>query len=336
MEQLLSLFAVDAHTTGSPVRVITSGIPTLRGDTISQRMDYMQTHYDHLRNCILQPPRGCPSLMCAVLTAPTVPEADYGLFYMDAGGYQPMCGAGTLATAKILVETGMVPKTEPTTRVTFETGAGIIKVKAQKQEDGTCMMVMENAPAFLYMEGQRVEVPGVGTLDFDLVFGGNFFATIDTSQLGFSICPETIPHMQALMPPIVEAISKNFKIVHPLNPAIDYLNEIMFVQEEPEADGGYLAQVIFGNCQVDISPCGTGTSGRMAQRYAKGQLKQGEVFVQKQTYGGKFYGKVLQETTIGGKKAVIPQVSCSDVHITGYNHLIAEASDRLKYGMKQI
>lgn len=333
MEQLLSVFAVDAHTTGSPIRVITGGIPTLRGHTVSERMDDMKTRYDHLRTCILQPPRGCPSLMCAVLTRPTIPDADYGLFYMDAGGYQPMCGAGTLATAKVLVETGMVPRTGASTRVTFETGAGIIKVDVNRQEDGTSMMVMENAPAFLYEENQTVDVPGIGTIGFDLVFGGNFFAAIDTAQLGFSICPETIPKMQALMPPIVKAISSHFNIVHPLNPAINYLNEIMFVNDTPEEDGGYLAQVIFGNCQVDISPCGTGTSGRMAQRYDKGLLKQGELFVQKQVYGGIFYGKILQETTVGGRKAVIPQISCADIHITGYHHLIAEADDRLKYGM---
>lgn len=332
MNLAYSIFAVDAHTTGSPIRVITGGIPTLRGDNISEKMKDMEEHYDHLRTCILQPPRGCPSLMCAVLTEPSVPDAHYGLFYMDAGGYQPMCGAGTMAVAKVLVENGMVPRTGKRTRVLFETGPGRIAVDVEDQEDGSTRIVLENAPAFLYAEDLSVAVPEIGTIRFDLVFGGNFFALVDTAQLGFSITPETVPRMQAYMPGIVETISRKFEVVHPVNPAINYLNEMLFIQDVPDADGGYLAQAIFGNAQVDLSPCGTGTSGRMAQRYAKGLLRQGEAFVQKQAYGGVFTGKVLRETTVGGRPAIVPQVSCRDVQITGYNHLIAESSDRLKYG----
>ena len=333
MKQVLSIFAVDAHTTGSPVRLIMSGIPPLRGKTISDKMEYMKTHYDHLRNSILQPPRGCASLMGAVVTEPQAAEADYGLFYMDAGGYQPMCGAGTLAVSKILVETGMIARTGKRTQIIYETGAGLVTVRVEDQEDDTCRIVMENAPAFVYAEDLSVQVPGIGTVDFDLVFGGNFFAMVDTQQLGFSITPESIPILQDYMPKIVAAISSRYEIVHPLNPALNYLNEILFVQKGPEKDGGYLAQVIFGNSQVDISPCGTGTCGRMAYRYQKGLLKQGETFIQTQVYGGRFFGTVLRETKVGKYPAVIPQISCSDVHITGYVHLTAEENDRLKYGL---
>lgn len=333
MDQSLSIFTIDAHTTGSPVRLILSGVPTLRGSSISEKMEYMMTHYDHLRNCILQPPRGCPSLMCAVLTEPVGPEADFGLFYMDAGGYQPMCGAGTLAVSKILVENGMVPRTGNKTKVIYETGAGLVTVYVEEQEDGICMVTMENAPAFVYAKNQTICVPDIGRITFDLVFGGNFFAMVDTAQMGFSICPDTIPKMQNIMPKLVEAISREYEIVHPLNPALNYLNEILFTQEGPEEDGGFLAQVIFGNSQVDISPCGTGTCGRMAYRYSEGLLNQGETFVQKQVYGGRFFGKVLRETKVAGRPAILPQVSCSDVHITGYNHLVAGDKDRLKYGL---
>lgn len=333
MKNRLSIFAVDAHTTGSPVRLVTSGIPTLRGANISEKMEYMKTHYDHIRNCILQPPRGCPSLMCAVLTEPVSEKADYGLFYMDAGGYQPMCGAGTLAVSKILAEIGMVPEKDGKTQITYETGAGIVRVLVETDETGESSVTMENAPAFVYRQDQEIEIPGFGVVHYDLVFGGNFFAMVDTKQLGFSITPETIPQMQEWMPRLVEAISREVAIEHPENPALNYLNEILFIQEGPESDGGYLAQVIFGNCQVDISPCGTGTSGRMAWRYANGLLKQGEDFIQTQVYGGRFYGKVLRETKIGDYPAIVPQIRCSDVHITGYNHLIASEDDRLRYGM---
>jgi proline racemase len=332
MNLALSVFAVDAHTTGSPIRVITGGIPTLRGKNISEKMEDMKKNYDHLRTCILQPPRGCPSLMCAVLTEPTEPDAHYGLFYMDAGGYQPMCGAGTMAVAKVLVENGMVPRTGTRTRVLFETGPGRVAVDVVDIEGRDTRIELENAPAFLYAMDQKVSVPQIGEIQFDLVFGGNFFALVDTAQLGFSICPETIPRMTSYMPQIVEAISRNFEVVHPENPAINYLNEMLFIQETQDPDGGYLGQAIFGNAQVDLSPCGTGTSGRMAQRYFRGRMGLGETFIHKQAYGGVFTGTLLRETAVGGKPAVIPRISCRDVQITGYNHLIAEAGDRLKYG----
>ncbi|MEG1971754.1 MAG: proline racemase family protein, partial [Oscillospiraceae bacterium] len=194
MNIIQSIFTIDAHTTGSPIRVVTGGIPNLKGKNISEKMDCMMQNYDNLRTFLLQQPRGCLSLMCAVLTDTNVEGADFGLFYMDAGGYQPMCGAGTMAAAKCIVESGMVKRTSPKTRVTFETGAGLVSVDVNETPQGTTT-TLNNAPAFLYMQDKLIDVPTIGKIKFDMVFGGNFFAVVDTQQLGFKITPQSIPTM---------------------------------------------------------------------------------------------------------------------------------------------
>ena len=330
------IWAIDAHTTGSPIRIITSGIPKLEGETISEKIEYMRTHYDHLRRMIAQQPRGFSSLVCAVLTPTSVEGADYGLFYMDADTYQPMCGAGTLATAKALVECGLVARRGDETTVTFETAAGIVKATVRYLEDGGTTVTMVNAPAFAYKEDLTLEVEGLGTVNMDIYFGGNFFAIVDTEQLGYRITAGNIPRMLVDMKKIVKAVQQNVHIEHPLNPAINYLDECLFIQNTADDDGGYMGQCIFGDGLYDLSPCGTGTCARLAQRHNRGWLNLGETFVHKQAFGGKFFGVALEEIDIKGHKGVIPQVSCSDVHVTGFNQLIAESSDRLKHGFKTL
>ncbi|MEL7566280.1 MAG: proline racemase family protein [Dehalobacterium sp.] len=334
MDIIQSVWAIDAHTTGTPIRVITGGLPHLSGDTISQKMAYMSKHFDGIRQTVTKQPRGFLSLVCAVLTAPTKPEADFGLFYFDSDTYQPMCGAGTLATAKAVVETGMVPRTDPHTTVVFDTAAGIVKVTVETQEDGSTNIVMVNAPAFAYLPEISLEVDGLGKVDMDIYFGGNFFAMVDTAQLGFEIEAAAIPCMLDYMKKIVGAVKRDIKVQHPLNPDINYLDECLFIQNKPDEDGGYLGQCIYGEGLYDLSPCGTGTCSRLAQRYHKGLLKLGEPFVHKQAYGGNFTGIALEAVDVGGYPGVIPQISCDDVHITGFNQLIVERSDRLKYGFK--
>lgn len=334
MNIIQSIWAIDAHTTGTPIRIITAGIPTLFGDTISQKMKYMRDNYDDLRLSITRQPRGFSSLVCAVLTAPTAPDADFGVFYIDADTYQPMCGAGSLAVGKAVVEAGLVKRTDPVTTVTLETAIGIVKLMVNTHADGSTDVTMINAPAFAYMQDINVDVPDLGKVDMDIYFGGNFFALVDTAQFGFDIEAATIPRMMDYMKKIVGAVKCEIKVRHPLNQEINYLDECLFIQNKQDPDGGYMGQCIFGDGLFDISPCGTGTSSRLAQRYNKGLLKLGEPFVHKQAYGGKFTGIALEAVDVCGHPGVVPQISCDDVQITGFNHIIIEKSDRLKTGLK--
>ena len=327
-----SLFVVDAHTTGTPIRVITGGIPTLRGANITAKMEYMKQSYDWLRSCSMKQPRGFQSLVGAVLTEPCVPEADFGVFYIDSIGYQPMCGAGTLAVAKVVAETGMITIVEPVTKVVFETPAGLVTVFVEIQQGMVKLLTLENIPAFLYRRDVKLEIPEIGTITVDIGFGGNFFTLVDVAQIGFDITAYNIQRMKDLSRKILFAANQVIKVQHPLNPAINYMDQLLYCQNNPEVDGGYLGQSIFGDAQADISPCGTGTSIRLAQRYAKGLIKLNKPFVHKSIPGGAFCATAIREEKVGDYDAVVPRVSCSDVNITGFNHLVVEANDKLKKG----
>lgn len=332
MRNTQSIFAVDAHTTGTPIRVVTSGIPPLKGDTIEDKMQYMRTNYDWIRSCIMQQPRGFLSLVGAVLTEPCSPDADYGLFFIDALTYQPMCGAGTFSVAKALVETGMVNRREPETIISLETPSGIVRVSVKIENGNVQDVSFENVPAFLYCKDLEIKVPGIGNIRADIGFGGNFFTIVDIDSINIEIKRESIDELRRMSRRILASANEAVKVEHPVNKSINYMDQLLFVDNRPDEKGEYLCQCIFGDSQADISPCGTGTSTRLAQRYFRGYIGMEGTYCQKSIYGGMFRASVVREVNLKGTKAIIPAVSCSDVHITGFNHLIVEEDDKLKNG----
>ena len=332
MKNIQSIFCVDAHTAGPPIRVVTGGIPPLKGDTVNDKMLYMEKHYDWIRACVATPPRAPEALVCGVLVPPTSGEADFGLFYLDKKGYQPMCGAGTLSVTKVIVECGLVQRTEPVTKVTFETPSGIVKVFAEIKDGEVTMLSMENAPAFLYKKDVELEVEELGRLTVDICFGGNFFAIVDTAQLPV---PLDLAHKDLFgdyMKKIVKAVETQVPVCHPENPALNYLNQVLFYKSDADANGGYTCQCVFGEAQLDLSPCGTGTCARLAQRFSRGLIGLNESFIQNSIFGGTFYATALAQTQVGNLPAIVPKVSCSDVRITGFNQLVVEAGDLHKCG----
>lgn len=333
MKNIKSVFCVDAHTTGTPIRVITAGIPPLYGNTINEKMLDMQNRFDWLRSCIACQPRGFQSLVCAVLVPPVSPEADYGVFYMDAKAYQPMCGAGTLSVAKVLVETGMVARTEPVTKIVLETPSGIVTTYVDIKDGEVESISLENAPAFLYAKDFVLKVPEIGDLTVDIGFGGNFFIIVDTSQLPAALTPENKDLFKTYMRQIVRASESQIQVKHPENPALTDLNQVLFYKNTPEENGGYICQCVFGDAQLDISPCGTGTSTRLAQRYTRGLTGLNELFIQNSIWGSSFFAKAVRETKVGDFKAVVPRITCSDVRITGFNQLVVEEGDIHKNGL---
>lgn len=336
MKKIQSIFCVDAHTTGTPIRVITGGIPPLKGNSIHEKMLYMEKHHDWLRACIACPPRAPQSVVCAVLVPPCSKEADYGVFYMDAKAYQPMCGAGTLSVAKVLVENGMVAKEEPVTKIVLETPSGIVKAYADIENGEVKRLSLENAPAFLYKQDVVLDVPELGKLTVDIGFGGNFFAIVDTAQLPVPLTIEDRDIYSHYMHLVVLACDAQVKVCHPENPDIDYLNQVLFYKNTPDENGGYTCQCVFGEAQLDISPCGTGTCTRLAQQYTRGNIGLNEEFIQNSIWGSSFYATALEETKVGDLKAIIPKISCSDVRITGYNHLVVEQDDLHKTGLMNV
>lgn len=332
MRNTQSIFAVDAHTTGTPIRVITSGIPPLKGDTMEEKMEYMRGKYDWIRTCIMQQPRGSLSLVGAVLTEPCSDDADYGLFYIDALTYQPMCGAGTFSVAKALVETGMICRSEPETIIRLETPSGMVRVSVEFEKGEVESISFENVPAFLYRRDLEIKVPGIGKIIVDIGFGGNFFTIVDIDSINMNITRESIYELRRLSKTILASANEALKVEHPVNRSINYMDQLLFVDNKPDEKGEYLCQCIFGDAQADISPCGTGTSTRLAQRYFKGDVGIKDIYCQKSIYGGMFKAAIVKETDLNGTKAIIPRLSCRDVHITGFNHLIVEEDDKLKNG----
>ncbi len=330
MKTQRTIFTVESHTMGEPLRLVVGGIPNLKGNTIPEKRDYFIKHYDYLRTALMLEPRGHKDMFGAILTQPTMPEADVGVIFMHGKGFHNMCGHGTIATNTILVETGLVDVTEPVTTIHMEAPAGLVTVHV-KVEDGRAKEVsFENVPAFLYQEQVPVEVPGRETVTVDIAFGGSFFAMLDAEQLGIDICPENTDALIKAGMEIIEAANRQIPVIHPELPHIKTIDlcEIYGPAKSPDAD---LQNITIFDGQIDRSPCGTGTSAKVAALWAGGKLKLGEPFVYESVIGTKFTGRALRETMVGPYRAVVPEITGS-AYITGHSQFLIDDEDPVKYG----
>jgi len=333
MKAMRMINAVDSHTMGEPTRIITGGVPVIHGNTMPEKKEYMEKHLDYLRTAIMLEPRGHNDMFGSIITAPTMEEADLGIIFMDGGGYLNMCGHGSIGAATVAVETGMVPMVEPYTNITLEAPAGLVKAKVKVVNEKVKEVSIVNVPSFLYAENVEVDVPEIGKITFDISFGGSFFALVKSSDLGIDICPENAQKLCNVGMKILHAINASVSVQHPLLPHIKSVDlvEIYGPAKNPKATLQNV--VVFGRGQVDRSPCGTGTSAKIAYLYAKGQLKKNEEFVYESIVGTMFRGKVLEEVQVGKFNGVILEITGS-AYITGFNQFVIDAEDPLKYGFK--
>ena len=332
MKTQRTVFTVDAHTMGEPLRLIVGGFPNLIGSSIPEKREYFIRHYDHLRRALMQEPRGHKDMFGCLLTPPTRPDADVGVIFMHGEGYHNMCGHGTIAVNTILVETGMVEVTEPETVVRMEAPAGLVTVRV-KVEDGRAKAVsFENVPAFLYQEDAEVEVPGYGKIRLDVAFGGSFFAIVEAAQLGIDIAPENAARLTEAGMAIIRAANQQIKVAHPELAHIRTIDlcEIWGPPKSPEAR---LQNITVFDGQIDRSPCGTGTSAKVAALWAKGQLGLNEPFVYESVIRTRFTGRALRETRVGPYRAIVPEITGS-AYITGYSQFLIDEDDPVKYGFR--
>ena len=322
---------IDSHTAGEPTRIVLGGLPRIRGQTMAEKVAYVRDNMDHLRCALMHEPRGHQDMFGAILTAPCRPEADRGLMFMDSGGYLTMCGHGTIGTAIVLVEMGMAPVEEPETVIVFDTPAGLVHAHVVVEGGRAREAWIENVPSFLYRGDVPVEVPGLGQISVDVSFGGNFFALVDADELGVTVEPSNAQRLVDVGLRVREAVNEQVKVQHPVEKHIDRveLTEITAPASHPEAHARNV--VIFGSGSLDRSPCGTGTSARMAALHAKGELKIGEPFVHESIIGTLFSGQLLREVTVGDFKAVVPRVS-SAAYITGLQQFVIDPDDPLAMG----
>ena len=328
-----SIHAVDSHTMGEPTRVVVGGVPQIPGKTMPEKKKYLEDHLDYLRTAIMLEPRGHNDMFGSIVTTACNPEADFGIIFMDGGGYLNMCGHGSIGAATVAVETGIVPMKEPVTEVNMEAPAGLIRAKVQVKNEKVQEVSIVNVPAFLYKADQQIDLPGYGKITFDISFGGSFFAIVPAKQLNIKLLPENADKLKVLGIQIRDIINKEIKIQHPVLEHIKTVDLVEFFDETDNPKANLRNVVVFGQGQVDRSPCGTGTSAKLATLHAKGKLKQGEKFVYESIAATLFTGEIVGTTKVGDYDAVIPQITGS-AYITGFCQYVIDEDDPVKHGFR--
>lgn len=322
---------IDSHAAGEPLRTITSGIPYLRGNTMYEKMIFMKKNFDNIRILTMHEPRGYRDMLGAVLTEPINSSSDIGVFYIDTRGYAPMCGAGTLALCKTLVDTGMVKVKEPETHIYMDTPSGTIKATAIFKNGIAEKVKFQNIASFSYKKDLPLQIPDIGNIKIDITYGGNFFVMVNADRFGIDLNRENAKKFAELGMLILREANKKYSVTHPEKEEITFLNDIMFCKDPNEKNPNYRNLVIFGDAQIDRSPCGTGTCARMAKLYLEGKLKLNEEFIHESIIGTKFVGRIISEVKIGDITGIIPELE-GECSITGFNNFILDKNDTIGNG----
>jgi proline racemase len=322
--------AVDSHTEGMPTRVITGGVGTIPGATMAERRLHFMAHMDDLRLLLMREPRGHGAMSGAILQAPARPDADWGVVFVEVSGCLPMCGHGTIGVCTVLVETGMVAVTEPETVVRLDTPAGLVEARVAVQDGRATSVTLRNVPSFLHARDATVEVPGIGAVDYDLAFGGNFYAILPAASIGLTVGPDHAGELIEAGLSIMAAINDAGEPVHPADPGIRGCRHVIL--HAPGADGadGRAATAIHPGW-LDRSPCGTGTSARMAQLHARGELALDVPWVHESVIGTRFTGRLVAETDVAGRPAVVPEIT-GRAWVTGMGQYLLDPEDPFPAG----
>jgi len=320
---------LDCHVAGEPLRVVTSGFPEPAGSTILEKRRYCRTHLDHLRTALVWEPRGHHEMYGCLLVAPAHPKADTGVLFFHNEGYSTMCGHGIIGLATVMLEQELFPVSVPTTTIRFDTPSGLVTAQASIDEGKVRSVAFLNVPSFVLAVGQTVRVPGIGQVDYDVAFGGAFYAFCRAEALGLTLEPEHAPRLQALGLAIKQAIMAERAISHPTQPELGYLYGTIFVG--PSQTGDLRHACIFANGALDRSPTGTGVSAHLAFLHAKGELGVGQSLRFESILGTSFGGKIVEETRLGPQPAIIPEVE-GHAYLTGRHEFMIDPDDPLKGG----
>ncbi len=330
MRSRLLLSAVDSHTEGMPTRVVTGGVGTVPGATMSERRAYFVEHMDDLRLLLMREPRGHSAMSGAILQPSTRPDADFGVLYIEVSGCLPMCGHGTIGVATVLVETGMVPLVEPVTIVRLDTPAGLVVVDVAVRDGYAEHVTLTNVPSFSYSLDQTVKVAGLGEVTYDMAYGGNFYAILPLEQVGLPFERMAAPQILAAGLAVMDAINEQARPVHPEHPDIAVCHHVQFTAAGRDGADARNAMAIHPGW-FDRSPCGTGTCARMAQLHARGELPLGKEFVNESFIGTRFVGRLVAEGMVGDRPAVVPTIR-GRAWITGTAQYLLDPADPFPAG----
>lgn len=337
-----TIHAVDTHA-GEPMRVITGGVPNVPGATVHEKMEWLRDNDDQLRMLMLREPRGYPPLCCNIIVPPCHPEADAGYIIMEQIEYPVMSGGNTISVVTVLLEMGMLPIREPVTELVLEAPAGLIHIKAECRDGKVKNVTFKNVPAFAAYLNETIDVPHLGKVTVDVGWGGMFYVIADVRQFpGVELIPEHGAEIARISAMIRQAAKEQLPVEHPDYPGIGItISQLSGPTSDPKADWKNAVTVASGDLDwdkpdtwtgaIDRCPCGTGTCAKMAVLHAKGELALNEDFRHQGILGNVFTGRLVEETNIGGRKAVVPTITGTS-WIYGMNTYVLDNDDPFTEG----
>ncbi|MCD8410314.1 4-hydroxyproline epimerase [Tenacibaculum finnmarkense] len=322
-----TFFCVDAHTCGNPVRVVAGGGPNLIGANMSEKRQHFLKEYDWIRKGLMFEPRGHDMMSGSILFPPHSPENDFGILFIETSGCLPMCGHGTIGTITIAIEEGLIIPKIPG-KIKMEAPAGLVNIEYGQTGKKVDWVRLTNVKSYLAAENLTIDCPELGEITFDVSYGGNYYAIVDP-QKNFSgvhdfTASKIIQYSQVVRDRINEKYPDMF--IHPENDTIRDVTHMLWTGDPIDPTSSGRNAVFYGDKAIDRSPCGTGTSARLAQLHAKGKLQLKEKFIHESFIGSKFIGRVEQETTLNGKPAIIPSIQ-GWAKVFGYNNIIIDDQD---------
>ncbi|WP_149913826.1 4-hydroxyproline epimerase [Sphingobacterium cavernae] len=329
-----TFFCIDSHTCGCPVRLVAGGGPFLYGNSMMERRLHFMQEYDWIRLGLMFEPRGHDMMSGSILYPPIDDQNDVGVLYIETSGCLPMCGHGTIGTVTIAIEEGLVKPKVPG-KLRLETPAGLVLVDYMQEGEKVTSVKLTNVKSFLYKEALLVNCPDLGDIYVDVAYGGNFYGIIDPQPNFRDISDFTAAQLIHYGKIIRRLLNEKYEFIHPEDPNIHGLSHIQWTGKPTKSNSSGRNAVLVGENALDRSPCGTGTSARMAQWFAKGKLKASEEFIHESYIGSQFTGKVEAVTEVNGQSAIIPSVE-GWARITGYNTIFIDDQDPYKEGFQVI
>ena len=321
---------IDGHTCGNPVRLVAGGGPLLDGATMMERRAHFLAEYDWIRTGLMFEPRGHDMMSGSILYPPTRPDCDVAILFIETSGCLPMCGHGTIGTVTMAIENGLVkPKTPGVLHL--DTPAGLVKAEYRQTNGYVEEVRITNVPSFLHVEGLTVDCPVLGEIVVDVAYGGNFYAIVDAQKNYADMADYSAGELIAWSPVVRQRLNEKYSFEHPENPGINRLSHMLWTGKPTHPEAHARNAVFYGDKAIDRSPCGTGTSARMAQLHAKGKLKEGDDFVHESIIGSLFKGRVERQVSVANKPAIIPSIG-GWARQTGFNTIFIDERDPFAHG----
>ena len=325
---------IDGHTAGNPVRLVIGGSPALCAGSMSARRQYFLEHFDWIRTGLMFEPRGHDMMSGGFLYPPHGDDADAGILFIETSGCLPMCGHGTIGIVTFALENGLITPREPG-RLRLEVPAGVIDIEFKQNGNRVESVKIRNVPAYLAAEGLRIDVPELGPLTLDVAYGGNFYAIVEPQSAYVGIDDLGAAGILKFSPIVRALVREQYTPEHPLDPTISGVSHVLWADKPLNEGADGRNAVFYGDRAIDRSPCGTGTSARLAHLFGKGRLKVGDTFVHESIIGSRFIGRIEAESDIAGRPGIIPSIEGSAI-ATGNNVIWIDTADPFHEGFQVV